>query len=559
MCLGSKMCLSNTMYLNSMMCLYSILFSCFNIFQIYFIKSRIIQAIFQTMRHLILCTLFLGLYVPCESKRIVIVPVPNVSHTAYLTNVARALVALGHEAWVCMPVYVAEQPVFNMTGIHGLRYSSHEVNTVDSYMKYIRDAYWNDENVDVQRMIDILFEHIENMITDMDLENAIRIIKPDLMIIDNPPTMRMVAVMAYKLGIPFAFVGSMYDPIGYRVPFTPTTLPSTLFPYTDVMNFFQRSVSVGVYALMVFFEVFSYTDAVSRFAPEKPYLPIRELTSRAEIVLVESDPILDYPKVSLPNVKLIGGTSVSYAVPLQEPFKSFVDQADSGVVVVSFGTYIVNIPKKVSDKLSAAFKRLPLKVVWRVNIVSPDPDRILTSDWIPQNDLLGHHNIKVFVTHCGQSSQYEALFHGVPMLCMPIFLDQPYNAERTRTKGFGLTLDLKSSTTDDIFSTIMELYTNPKYKTHISIASNLFKINYRLPKEQAAFWLDHVLQHGGDYMRSIGQTMPGYQFYSLDVLSFCLLIMSVLSICCFFAIKKCIYGLSDLVFFIKYAILTPKQ
>ncbi|CAG5130411.1 unnamed protein product [Candidula unifasciata] len=511
------------------------------------------------MRYLLQCLLLLGHYGLYESRRIVIVPVPNVSHTSYLTNVARALVDLGHEAWVCMPAYVADQPVFNITGVHVIRYSSNEINTVDSYMKYVRDAYWKDENVDIQRMIDILFEHIEHMITDRDLENAIRAIQPDLMIIDNPPTMRMIAVLAYKLGIPFAFVGSMYDPIGYRVPFTPATLPSALFPYTEVMSFFQRSVSFGVYAIMILFEIFSYTDAVSRFAPEKPYLPIRELTSRAEIVLIESDPILDYPKVSLPNVKLIGGTSVSYAMPLQEPFKSFVDQAELGVVVVAFGSYIVDIPQKVSDKLIAAFKRLPLNVVWRVNMVSPDPDKILTSSWIPQNDLLGHHKVKVLVTHCGQSSQYEALFHGVPMLCMPIFMDQPYNAERTRSKGFGLTLDLKSSTTDEIFSNVMELYTNPQYKTHIRTASKLFKINYKLPKEQAAFWLDHVLQHGGDYMRSLGQTMPGYQFYSLDVLAFCLLIISLLSICCFYVIKTCISRLTVLISFISCAVLTQKH
>lgn len=502
------------------------------------------------MRYYLICFFLIGNLGLEECKRVVIVPLPNVSHTRYLTNVARALIDLGHETWVCMPVSVAEQSVFNITGIHVLRYSTQDINTVDKYMKYVRDAYWKDENVDIQRMMDVLFKHIESMMVDDKLENAIKAISPDLMIIDNPPTMRMIAVLAYKLGIPFAFVGSLYDPIAHRVPFTTATLPSALFAHTHIMTFFQRLTSFSIYTFMVVFEIFSYTDAVSRFAPNMPYLPIRELTSRAEIVLIESDPVMDYPKVSLPNVKLIGGTSVSHAMPLAEPFKSFVDGADNGVVVVAFGSYIVDLPKDIARKLCSAFLRLPLKVVWRVNMTSPDPENILTSTWIPQNDLVGHPRAKVLVTHCGQSSQYEALFHGVPTLCMPIFLDQTYNAERARYKGFGLTLDLKKSTEDEIASHIMELYTNKTYTTNIKTASELFKINYGLPTEQAAYWLDHVLKYGGDYMRSPGQTMPGYQFYCLDVLAFCLAVFILAVMCSFCILKKCLGSLSSAVSFI---------
>ncbi|KAH9514489.1 hypothetical protein Btru_025425 [Bulinus truncatus] len=425
---------------------------------------------------------------------------PNLSHTRYLTNVARALTSYGHEAWVCMPVSVADQDVFNMTGIHVLPYSSRDVNVVEDYMRYVRDAYWEDKSVDMGRMNTILIDHMKMMVEDERLEAAIRGINPDLMIIDNLPHMRTIAVMVYKLGVPFAFVGPLYDPVPYRVPFTTATFPSSLFPHTDTMTFSQRLIAFLIQSATVIFELFSFTDAVRRYAPDKPYMPIRELTSKAEIVLVESDPILDYPKVSLPNVKLIGGTAVTQAVPLVEPFKSFVDSADRGMVVVSFGSYIVDLPQPVYAKMLAAFQKLQMKVVWRVNVTSPSPDKILTSSWIPQNDLLGHRNVKLFVSHCGQSSQYEALFHGVPTLCVPIFLDQTYNAERARSKGYGLTIDLKKISEDDIVSHIQEITTNPVYMANVQRASEMFKLNYGLPMDKAAFWLDHVIKYGGSYM-----------------------------------------------------------
>ncbi|PVD26850.1 hypothetical protein C0Q70_11997 [Pomacea canaliculata] len=58
---------------------------------------------------------------------------------------------------------------------------------------------------------------------------------------------------------------------------------------------------------------------------------------------------------------------------------------------------------------------LPFKSVFRSNISSPNSKKILTSSWIPQNDLLAHPNTRVFVSHCGNDGQYEALFHAVPV------------------------------------------------------------------------------------------------------------------------------------------------
>jgi hypothetical protein len=39
-------------------------------------------------------------------------------------------------------------------------------------------------------------------------------------------------------------------------------------------------------------------------------------------------------------------------------------------------------------------------------------------------DVLGHFNARVFVSHCGLHSVYEAGFHGVPVVGVPFMFEQ---------------------------------------------------------------------------------------------------------------------------------------
>ena len=59
-----------------------------------------------------------------------------------------------------------------------------------------------------------------------------------------------------------------------------------------------------------------------------------------------------------------------------------------------------------------------LQIVWRlkVNGLKNIPDNVMLYDWLPQNDLLGHRNTKLFITHCGRNGQFESMYHAVPMV-----------------------------------------------------------------------------------------------------------------------------------------------
>lgn len=56
-------------------------------------------------------------------------------------------------------------------------------------------------------------------------------------------------------------------------------------------------------------------------------------------------------------------------------------------------------------------------IIWKWDDSSiHTPSNIFISNWVPQEDLLRHPNIKLFITHCGLGGTEEAILNGIPML-----------------------------------------------------------------------------------------------------------------------------------------------
>ncbi|CAL1532927.1 unnamed protein product [Lymnaea stagnalis] len=459
-----------------------------------------------------------------QGEKVVLFPAPAASYVIYHTNIAKALMDLGHHVWICIPDYLSERVIAKDIPVNVIRYGKKMGNFEDNLLKNTRmvEAYWEGEANSILSFIPLMKEvkkFTRGVLSDAEFIETLGDLKPDLMVFDGGALFKDVLVIAYKYDIPFAFIGTMHDMVLARVPFSPAAEPFPFGHDSNKMSFLSRVRNTLIALAMVSFDLFS-EDILSTFAPEKPYLSPSELALRAEVFIAEIDHVLDYPRPTLPNTKLIGGSSASDPKPLKEDFKAFVDASTHGIAVVSFGSNEFPIPEAILLKLASAFQRLDLNTVWRANLTSPDPKKIMTSNWIPQNDLLGQPNTKVFVSHCGKNGQYEALYHAVPILCLPIFGDQFYNLERIRLKGFGLGADMREVSSEELADLIKEVTYQPKYKTNIQRASTLFKELYKVPMKEAAYWLDHVMKYGGEYMRSSGQEMPLYQFLLIDVMAF---------------------------------------
>jgi glucuronosyltransferase len=52
--------------------------------------------------------------------------------------------------------------------------------------------------------------------------------------------------------------------------------------------------------------------------------------------------------------------------------------------------------------------------------------------WLPQQDILAHPNVKLFVTHGGLFSLLEGLYHGTRLVGLPLATDQFANMGRAK-------------------------------------------------------------------------------------------------------------------------------
>ena len=52
------------------------------------------------------------------------------------------------------------------------------------------------------------------------------------------------------------------------------------------------------------------------------------------------------------------------------------------------------------------------------------PDNVMVVPWVPQQAVLAHNNTRLFITHCGMHGVLESIYYGVPMVGMPVFIDQ---------------------------------------------------------------------------------------------------------------------------------------
>ena len=76
--------------------------------------------------------------------------------------------------------------------------------------------------------------------------------------------------------------------------------------------------------------------------------------------------------------------------------------------------------------------------------------------------VAGQGRTVLFVSHCGMNGVMESVYHRVPLLCMPIFADQPDNAARLVERGLGLALDRYNINHHTVTRAISEILQNKR-------------------------------------------------------------------------------------------------
>jgi glucuronosyltransferase len=122
-----------------------------------------------------------------------------------------------------------------------------------------------------------------------------------------------------------------------------------------------------------------------------------------------------------------------------------VKGGENGFIYFSLGSIIKaeQMPEPKRQMFINVFSKLKQQVIWKwESETMPDlPKNVKLSKWLPQQDLLGHSNIKMFITHCGGGGTEEAIYHGVPLIGIPFWGDQPLNVQLAKDLGILVDLD----------------------------------------------------------------------------------------------------------------------
>lgn len=295
--------------------------------------------------------------------------------------------------------------------------------------------------------------------------------------------------------------------------------------------------------------------------PSKKYISYEDAQKNISLIFVNSHTSQGNIRPNVPGIVEVGGIQIkstpsSLPVLLQE----FMDGAKEGVVFFSLGSNAKSsyLPRTKIDILLKVFSKLKQRVImkWETDEFDGKSNNVFTGKWLPQDDILAHPKIKLFISHCGLGSVVESKYHGVPIVGMPIFADQMINVDLIVKEGWGLKVNFGSLDEDNLFSTIQEVLRNPKYSEKVKKLSDLYRDRPMNAKETAIYWVEYLIKHkGAPHLRYSGADLNFLQYNSLDIITFITFsIVAVLTISI-----KIVYFLVSLLLRNKKPTIVPKK
>ncbi|VDO42189.1 unnamed protein product [Haemonchus placei] len=338
--------------------------------------------------------------------------------------------------------------------------------------------------------------------------------------------------LAYILGIKSHFWVSSCPISDYMAWLLGMPQPSSYIPsligmdITHRPTYWERAQNIWSTFLYVQFARRGTVEATEmfrrRYGADFPNL--EAIAADSDMVFVNTDEFVDFPRPTLPHVVHIGGlgeASSSKSLKLNEIFSEQMEKGSKGVVYFSLGTLVntsslpafamravVDAVKKTPDyhfilvtdsrdhhpllqgKIPAPTRGLLEhdKLVNYAQFLKEDqfqftrhlcealPNVFLCS-WAPQAALLSkyqlpyslikicHPRLQAFITHGGYNSIMEASRYAVPLVTIPFYFDQVRNSRAAELNGWGIPVNRFSlrDNPDGLYQALHAILSHKRY------------------------------------------------------------------------------------------------
>ena len=476
-----------------------------------------------------LCVVLVAVLPLTLGSRILLHATQQVSHVQELCQAGGALVGRGHQVYVLVDSAYPKVDPITQAGIVPIFYE--EPAGAETFLTYHaqKDDKFESQNVDIFRIIEIVNSVCERILDNEKLIAQLEEVNFDLVIVDGFLLQMCNFALPYVLDVPYVYMFAGIADLAVGIPSLPSFAPTTFGLLSDRMTFVEKLSNIGntfKYGMAMYM-----ADDKARFGKYSDGKSMLQIMSKSELFIVTRDYILEWPLPTLPNVMRVPGLTIRDAKELPQDLKVIVGQSDV-IVVVSFGSSVDTLPDDIMMKFLKAFDAVKhVTFMFRVSSeaaakLKDVPKHVKLLPWLPQQDLIGQSKTKVFITHCGNNGQYEAVYHGVPMIGFPLYAEQHHNCMRMADKAIGTCMDIHSFTAEELSNNINMIMNDVDYRRKAKRLSAILRAQGD-PNEAIADQLEHVMEFGGDHLRCSSQDMPLYEFLMLDILGFVLLILSI--------------------------------
>ncbi|XP_017779257.1 PREDICTED: UDP-glucuronosyltransferase-like [Nicrophorus vespilloides] len=316
-------------------------------------------------------------------------------------------------------------------------------------------------------------------------------------------------------------------------PTFPSYIPNMFLSYSSDMTFFQRMhnalFTVFINTVNKYKHIPNQQELMRKYFPDSPDIS-DIIKNNVDLVFLNSHPSVNDPVPTVPQMIHVGGIHVN---PKQNKMpgdvKKFLDDATEGVVYFSLGTNVKSkdLPKEKVQSILRALSKLKMKVLWKYedDKLEGKPKNVMIQKWMPQQEILSHPNVKVFLTHGGLLSSIEAVYFGIPLIGVPFFGDQMSNMQMHVKNGFAIQIDfddLNEASLTEAFNTITK---NPKFSKIAKRRSKMMRDSPMKPLDLAVFWVEYLVRNGdATFLRTAATDLPIYKYLMLDVVAFLALI-----------------------------------
>ncbi|CAD5126513.1 DgyrCDS14623 [Dimorphilus gyrociliatus] len=384
------------------------------------------------------------------------------------------------------------------------------------------------------------------MLSDPSVEKRLK--EFDLIIVDHFFFCGFLLVEKYKKPFVMFECSSYLTYIEAAVPGQMSWVPAFMSSLNDKMTIMDRlrNIISNIYVrffLGAFDRNFEKLKAELNISPGKSISQIRQ---EAQLFLMNSDHIFEFPRPLTPNVIHVGGILASQPIDTTTIHPKFHEITTKRFGIIAFGSALnfCHRPNLLEDIRKTLVEFKDIQWIWSLKCqLNNENSNIHIFEWIPQAYLLSRENCVLFISHGGLNSIYEAMYHGTPVLVIPLPSDAMDNSVRLKRHGMLEILPFSKKGVSSFYDYILKMVRGTSYLESAKRVSSLLNSQKPKPLEKAVYWIEYILKFGGSHLRHSAMDMPIYKLYNLDLLTIalilCFLTIWVMKKIFIFFLRKC--------------------